>query len=317
MKSADRRALETAARQFGAVSQEQLQLAGLTNRQIRDRVTGEELIRFGVRALAFAGSADVFERRAMCVLLEFPGGSLSFPTAAAHFGVTGYELEPIHVSVPRRTRPRTIDLDVVVHRPLYLPEHHLTQFDNGLVFTTPTRTAADIANLPTTTASRAERVVETLWAARLTDRTRLARMAGEWCERGRRGSAFLHAFLDARPAEWLPPESNLERRFIKLIADAGMPRPRSQVDSGGEDWFGRVDLRDPELPLIAEIDSDRFHAAPLDRASDAARDEAAERAGFTVERFREHDVWHNPSDVIARWRAARLRVRSARPDAGT
>jgi hypothetical protein len=253
------------------------------------------------------------------VLLEFPGSALSFSTAASYYGVSSFQLEPIHVSAPRGTRARSMKLEVVVHRPLYLPSHHLKRV-NELVFTTPTRTAADIANLPKMSPKRAERVVETLWAARLTDRARLAHMADEWCERGRKGSAFLHDFLAERPAEWLPAESNLERRFVTLVTEAGMPRPRSQVNAGSDDdWFGRVDLLDSELPLIAEIDSDRFHVAPLDKASDASRDAKAGRAGFEVERFSEHQVWHEPSVVITRWAKARQRVRRAQtwPAVGT
>jgi hypothetical protein len=233
--------------------------------------------------------------------------------------VNSFQLEPIHLSVPRGTRPRTIALDVIVHRPMYLPDHHLRDV-NGLSFTTPTRTAADIANLPTISVQRAQRVLETLWAARLTDRDRMRRMADEWCERGRKGSAFLHAYLDALPSDWLPPESNLERRFITIVTEAGLPAPRSQVNAGGEDdWFGRVDLLDPELPLIAEIDSDRFHVAPLDRAKDADRDDKAGHAGFEVERFTEFEVWHRPAETVERWRNARRRVQRARnvPTTGT
>jgi hypothetical protein len=261
MHTADKRALEIAARQFGAISQDQLHEAGLSTKQIHDRVGDGLFERFGVRSLAF---------------------------------------------------------EVVVHRPLYLAEHHLTRV-NELVLTTPTRACADIANLPDVQAKRAERVTETLWAARLTDRRRLQEMAGEWCERGRKGSAFLHEFLEARPAEWLPPESNLERRFITIITEAGMPRPRSQVNSGGEDWFGRVDLRDPVLPLIAEIDSERFHVAPLDQASDACRDEKARAAGFEVVRFAEYEVWHKRSVVVERWATARRAMQQNKrlPAAGT
>jgi very-short-patch-repair endonuclease len=63
------------------------------------------------------------------------------------------------------------------------------------------------------------------------------------------------------------------------------------------------------LPLIAEIDSDRFHAAPLDAAADAKRDDDMRRAGFEVVRFTESEVWYKPREVVGRWREMRREVR--------
>jgi very-short-patch-repair endonuclease len=74
-------------------------------------------------------------------------------------------------------------------------------------------------------------------------------------------------------------------------------------------WIGRVDGLDPELPLVAEVDSERFHFAPIDGDEDAARDEALGTAGLTVVRFTESDVWHDPARVVRRWRDARRRVK--------
>lgn len=214
---------------------------------------------------------------------------------------------------PRLKRAPTLDgIHVVRHDTLFLPPHHVLEV-NGLLVTSPTRTAADLGRLKSIHPLRAARAVESMWAAGLTNRSLLCSMADEWCERGRRGSAFLHRFLDERGAEFRPPESNLERRFCQVITDAGFPRPIAQVDSGNETTrFGRVDFRDPEVPLIAEVDSDRYHLAPLDVANDLARDSAAADSGFEVERFREFEVWHDRDTVVERWRNARARARRNR-----
>lgn len=313
MTKGDVMARETAAAQFSAIAWQQLRDAGLSAKQIRTRVERNELLQFSHRSFAIAGSPDTFDRRAKCALLDRPGSALGITTAAAFYGVTGFELEPIHLMEPRLKRSPTLSgIHVVRHDTLYLPPHHVLEI-NDLTLTSPTRTAADLGRLKSIHPLRAERAIESMWAAGLTNRTLLQEMADEWCERGRRGSAFLHKFLDERGAEFRPPESNLERRFCQIITDAGFPRPVSQVDSGNESTrFGRVDFRDPELPLIAEVDSDRFHLAPLDVANDRARDQAATTAGFEVERFREFEVWHQRDVVVARWRAARDRARRNR-----
>jgi very-short-patch-repair endonuclease len=131
-------------------------------------------------------------------------------------------------------------------------------------------------------------------------------MAEQWCARGRRGSAFIHAYLEQHPIAWQPPASNLEDRFRRLITDAGLPEPRRQVNLGDlTTWIGRVDFLDPEVPLVGEIDSDLFHIAPLDAESDEAREARLEAAGFVVKRFKESDVWYHGREVVERWREAR------------
>ena len=83
-------------------------------------------------------------------------------------------------------------------------------------------------------------------------------------------------------------------------------RPKRQANLGNDSrWIGRVDVKDPELSLIGEADSETFHFAPIDGDDDAARDEAFGEAGLEVVRFTEHEIWHEPRVVVARWRAAR------------
>ncbi len=212
-----------------------------------------------------------------------------------------------HVVRPRELRHRPNPEGVIWHRPTFLPPHHLAVV-NGLVVTTPARTLADLGNLGTMHPMRMSRAIESAWSAGLVTRRHLEVMADEWCERGRRGSAFLHEYLESRPVDWIPPASNLAGRFIRLIVEAGLPEPRSEVNVGVDRWLGRVDCLDPELPLIAEIDSDRYHVAPIDADADAQRDQDMREAGFTVVRFREFDVWHRPHDVVERWRSARRSV---------
>jgi hypothetical protein len=309
MGTLDLRLNELAVGQFGVVSRTQARQVGVDSDAIARRVRAGSWHDATGTVLVSASSPDTFERRATIGLLDAGArAGLSFDTALARYGVAGFELEPIHISRPKLGLDRH-NGDVVLHESRYLPEHHLVVV-NGLVTTTPARTLADLASVKKMHRDRFARTADSAWAMRLVTRPHLEAMTEEWCRRGRRGSTMLREYLESKPVDWVPPASNLARRFVHLITEAGMPEPRSEVNLGSATaWLGRVDCLDPELPLIAEIDSDRFHVAPLDAASDVERDEAMSAAGFEVERFPEFQVWHQPAVVVKRWRAARQRVR--------
>ena len=114
--------------------------------------------------------------------------------------------------------------------------------------------------------------------------------------------------MDERGHDYVPPASNLERRFASILAEAGLPSMRRQVDSGGHQWVGRVDFRDERLPLIVEVQSERIHSALTGRNDDAARLAALDAAGFEVVEVKEADVWHDPREVVRRVRGARARL---------
>ena len=76
---------------------------------------------------------------------------------------------------------------------------------------------------------------------------------------------------------------------------------RRQVDTGDEEgWIGRVDLRDPELPLIVEVQSERFHSSQIDHQLDARRIERLERAGLVVVQVTDIQAWHRPRSALGR-----------------
>ena len=301
---------ELARSQFGAVARYQTRAAGLRVDAVDRRVAWGTFREATPRVLVSTAAPDTFEQRAMVAKLDAgPGSAVSVVTAVAYFGLPGFDLEPIHVSRPRRDDRRPSD-GVVWHHPRLLPSHHLLVLDNGLTLTTPARALADLFAVPKMHVQRVERAIDTARSSRLTNHALLRKMADEWCERGREGSTALRDYLERKPVDWVPAASNVARRFIQLIVDAGMPEPRSEVNVGDEiAWLGRVDCLDPELPLVAEIDSERFHAAPLDAEADEHRDEGMNRGGFRVERFTESEVWYKPGDVVRRWRDARHEVR--------
>jgi hypothetical protein len=127
--------------------------------------------------------------------------------------------------------------------------------------------------------------------------------------RGRPLVATMRELIEARPADYLPPESGLEARFQQILARDGQRPLRRQVDTGdGTRWMGRVDFRDDRCPYVAQIDGDRYHRALLDREADAIQTAALVEAGYVVDRIRAHDVWHRAHEVCTRVRRGRAQA---------
>src|SRR3546814_6635961 len=118
-------------------------------------------------------------------------------------------------------------------------------------------------------------------------------------QRGRPGIRTMRQVLATRGLDYVPPASNLEARFEQILLQAGDAPMRRQVDIGdGDRWIGRVDFRDAELPLIVEIQSERFHASLIDKQLDATRMERLRAAGFVVLEFTDQPVWHQRHHVL-------------------
>ena len=157
---------------------------------------------------------------------------------------------------------------------------------------------------------RAERALDNAWRMRLLSGRSVRALLDGWGRRGRNGTALLRELMEARPDDYRPPDSNLESRALDVLRAAGLGAFRRQVDSGGDRWTGRVDLRHVDLPLVVEVQSETFHSSFLDVDADRARREQLERDGFVVVEVTDDEVFHRPDEVVRRVRAAVDRLRS-------
>ena len=157
---------------------------------------------------------------------------------------------------------------------------------------------------------RAARALDNAWNRRLLSGRSVTALLAEYGKRGRNGTAVLRELMEARGPDYVPPASNLESRVRSLLAKAGI-HLRLQVDSGGDDWTGRVDLRATDRPVILEVQSEMYHSALLDVEADNARRARLEDAGFTVIEVRDTEVWSDPDEVVARVRSALAGARHA------
>jgi len=306
------RALAETQRSLVTVSQ--ARHLGYSSRQIHRLTDERRWHRATNRVLRLVGSFETTGQRALTAVLDAGGGAaLGGPSAAAWWGIPGNELEPFHI-VRRRDHSNTPGRGDQRHEPTFLPASHVVGLD-GIPTLVPARALFAIAGSQRRGAKlpwfveRMERMVDNAWSGRLVSGATLHAMLDEVAQRGRPGINVMRQVLATRGLDYVPPASNLEARVIKILADGGFPPMRRQVNVGDANaWIGRVDFQDEVLPLIIEVQSERFHSSLIDKQMDAHRIERLERAGFVVVEVTDAEVWHHPSDLLAKVRTGRARA---------
>lgn len=108
---------------------------------------------------------------------------------------------------------------------------------------------------------------------------------------GQRGVPALRRLLDR--GTFCLTDSELERRFLRLVRSAGLPLPETGRVVNGV----RVDFLWAELGLIVETDGLRYHRTPSQQASDRRRDQVHTAAGLTTLRFTHAQVGFEAAEV--------------------
>jgi hypothetical protein len=300
----DRPLRRLAATQRGLVSVTQAAALGFDRTRRRRLIDGRRWERVTPRVVRLVGAEPSLAQRCLTAILDAGGGAaLSGASAAAWWNIPGNQLDPIHVARWRDRSATPLRSDRR-HAPCLLPDHHVVVLD-GVPVQVPARALFDIAGtrrrgveLPWWVA-RMERMVDNAWSARLVSGTTMHAMLEDLAQRGRPGIRVMRAVLAKRGVDYVPPASNLEARCIQILDEGGVPPMRRQVNTGDErGWIGRVDLRDAELPLIVEVQSERFHSSLVDQQLDAERVDRLEAAGFVVVQVTDVEVWHHPRDVL-------------------
>jgi very-short-patch-repair endonuclease len=195
----------------------------------------------------------------------------------------------IEVSVPARARPRRSG--VIVHR--------RTEFETtergGIPVTTPVCTLVDLATR--LTGDQLEAAVNEADKGDLTDPEALLAAVNELHHRP--GAQAMRLTLERRT--FTLTDSVLERRFLRIVRDAGLPKPKTQARLNGF----RVDFYWPELRLVVETDGLRYHRTPAEQTRDRVRDQTHTAAGLTCLRFTHAQVMLEPGHVSATLAASR------------
>lgn len=244
---------EIASRQHGLITARQARDAGFTEKGVRHRVRTGRWRRIHPGTYALVGAEPTPELRVHAVVIAAgPDAVASHTTAAAVLGLPGFGLAvpPMHITVPAYTeRLRTA---ATIHRTLRLPTHHVRTV-GGIPCTAPARTLFDLCGL--ISSARAERAIDNALARRLVTVAELGRVRDELAARGRAGSRSFGRFVHDRAADYVPPESELEARFVALVRDSGLPEPDRQVDLGDVDV---ADLEAEGVEFTAPITDQGF-----------------------------------------------------------
>lgn len=122
----------------------------------------------------------------------------------------------------------------------------------------------------------------------------------------RPGVGRLRSLLDSET--FALTDSDLERRFLRLIRKAGLPRPETQAWVNGF----RVDFYWPDLGLVVETDGLRYHRTSLQQKTDRLRDQAHAVAGLTTLRFTASQVRDEAEQSVKTLTTVMERLRQVR-----
>lgn len=251
------------------------------------------------RVARLAGSERTDHQRVMAAVLDAgPGSAASHETAAALYGIPGFDFRDLHVT---RGRGKSI-----YSSPLALVHQPMSRYANQTLLVHGVPTTRMVLLLLDLTASlhpmRALRAIENAASRRLFTYRAMLDQLPLVAGRGRDGTVLLREWLEARKKIVHPP-TGLERRAEQVLADAGIPIARSQIDLGDDSVIGRIDYH-VKGPVLLEVDSDLYHLSPLDAEADELRDKRLEALGYIVVRVDEFDVWYRPWEVVKKVRAA-------------
>jgi very-short-patch-repair endonuclease len=291
------RAVERAVRQHGRIARRQLLALGFSDKAIKHGIASGRLFRTEFRGVYALGRPEFtkYARWMGAVLSRGDGTALSDDPAGALWRIWKPRDTGIHLTVPaggRRHKTR----GVTVHRRSLRPSD-VTR-ERGIPVTTPLRTIVDLA--ATSDRREAERLVNAADARNVLRADTLAEELKRM--KGQPGVPLLEEIL--APSTFVLTDSELERMFLPLVRRAGLPKPQSQRRLGPH----RVDFHWPELDLVVEVDSLRYHRTTIQQAEDRARDHIHFLAERQYLRFTHHQIAHDPDYVVAVLTSVRLRA---------
>ena len=284
----DRTIARIAARQRTIVGAEQLYARGIGKRAIEWRVrAGRMHVVFrGVYSFG-CGELPPLAREQAALLSCGKRAFLSHETAAAIWGLMPSLPSAVEVSVVgRRCGPRQ---GMHVHQIRSIDRRELRPH-GGLWVSSPARAVLEIS--ATATAKELIHAVdEGLAGRRFTPRE-----LDEVLARNRpcRGAARL-AGIRGDPTATALSRSKREKALLRLIRDAGLPMPETNVAFGRFelDFFWRRE------GLVVEVDGETFHRGPGAVGRDRDKDLAVRAAGLGMLRFTGDHVLKRPPMVLA------------------
>ncbi len=280
---------ELATQQHGVVSISQLiGPLGYSRSAVTRAATSGRLHRL-YRGVYAVGHTDLSLRgRCFAAVLACGSGALlSHHSAAWLWGVARWSPIPLSVTAPSRRAPRS---PIRLHHARALAVQDRDLIERVPVTSVP-RTALDLA--ATLRPGSLLRLLERAEELRLFDLNHFDDLLSR--TGGHAGTGRLRRALGLyRPAPFT--RSGLERRFLELIAEAGLPRPATGF---GEEGY-ELDVYWPEARFAVELDTYETHGSHQAFESDRLRQETLLLAGIEMIRVTGHRLDCEPQQVVER-----------------
>jgi very-short-patch-repair endonuclease len=270
---------DLADEQHGVVAHHQLRALGLSPSAIQRRVRTGQLHRLHVGVYAVGYRRTTERGRWMAAVLACgPGALLSHRNAAALWGLLPSTRALVDVTTPRSRHGMP---GVVLHRTRN-PDGGAVQ--DGIPVTTLMRTLVDLADVAK--PDQLERAFEEAERRNLFDLRALPSL------HGRAGRGRLEAMIGRASSS--VTRSELERRFLRLCGDAGLPRPQTNI------WLREqeVDVVWPDQRLVVELDGYAYHHTRAAFERDRERDARLQVAGYRVLRVTHRRLMEEPPSLI-------------------
>lgn len=285
--TADRVLARIATSAHGLVTRRELLRAGVTAGEIRHRLRVGSLLREYPGVYRVGHQAPSLEARYLGAVLACGEGAVLCGRAAAYLLGLIKGRAPVHeVTAPTRRRIP----GVVTHRTRYADPLD-TMVWRQIPVTTVARTLVDLA--ATSPLAALAQACHEAWTRHRTTPDQIEAVLAR--RPSSPGAARLRAVLrgDARVTL-----SGLERRFLTLLRQAGLPLPQTNRPAGGR----RVDCRWPEHKLTVELDSYRYHGSRHAWELDRRREREAFARGDDFRRYTHGDVFDHPRLMLSELR---------------
>lgn len=224
------------------------------------------------------------------VLACEPGALLSHTSAAWLWGLVPQGPTAVHVTAPTRRHRR---LPIHLHFAALVDEDRDER--EGIPVTAVPRTLLDLAaRLP---AHRLGRCVERADELRLLDTVAVEVLLARL--KGHRGRGRLRRTLATYRPELALTRSELERRFLDLVRQGGLPIPSTNVFVAGCE----VDAYWPEERFVVELDGFEFHRSRASFERDRRRQEDLKLDGIEMIRVTARRLEAEPLELVERLEA--------------
>jgi very-short-patch-repair endonuclease len=279
-----------ASRQHGVVTRAQLLDAGVSDKELRGRMERKALLRVHPGVYRVGHRAPSIEARYHAAVRACGAGAVLSGEAAGYlWSLLKGSAPPPDVTTPARRRVKGVRTRQARRTETEATTRH------GIPITTVPRTLVDLASsLPSQALARACHEAGVLH--RTTPR-QVETILGK--RHNTPGAERLRRVLRGDTRVTL---SALERRFLQLLTEAGLPLPTTNKPAGAH----RVDCRWPEHRLTVELDSYRYHNSRHAWEQDRRREREARARGDEFRRFTHDDVFVTPGPMLRELRGLLL-----------